>query len=139
MMTLKELSRLYHLTREIELDQKRLDALRSLAESPARARLTGMPFNSKAFDRSAVEEYATEIADICRDIRNKRRRCIRERKRLAAYIDGIPCGLTKQIFTLRFIEGLGWDEVAERLGGRNNAKRVSKICYRFLRNHEKQT
>ena len=42
-MTIKELSQLYHLNREIEMDKRRLDELELLASSPKAQNLDGMP------------------------------------------------------------------------------------------------
>ena len=60
-MTLKELSQLYYLNREIEMDKKRLQELEVLAVSIS-PNLTGMPRSPGVSDK--VGRYAAEIADL---------------------------------------------------------------------------
>ena len=60
-MTLKELSQLYYLNREIEMDQRRLRELEAKALPGAQV-ITGMPHGTGVVDK--VGEYAAEIADL---------------------------------------------------------------------------
>lgn len=135
-MTLKELSQLYYLNREIEADQERLEALRARASSPSGPNLTGMP-SGGSFD-NRLERYIAEIVDLEAIIQAKITQCIHERNRLERYIAGIPDSLTRQIFTLRFINGLTWLQVAFSVGGGNTEQSVKMTCYRYIhRNNEK--
>jgi hypothetical protein len=129
-MTLKELSQLYYLNREIETDKKRLAALRRRAQSPSSPELTGMPYNGSPSNQ--LEKSCAEIIDLEAVIKNKIAECRRERNRLEKYITVIPDSLTRQVFTLRFIEGLSWDECEARLGSGNSWKNLSNICYRYI-------
>jgi len=129
-MTLKELSQLYYLNREIEMDMRRLEELRAKAENPSSGKLSGMP-KSPNVERK-LERYISEIVDLAAIISTKQQRCIHERNRLERYINDIPDSITRMIFTLRFINGFSWYQVAEHIGGRNTDKSVSKACYRYL-------
>ena len=129
-MTLKELSQLYYLNREIEADKERLAKLEALAESPPCPALTGMPRGSRF--ESRLERYAAEIVDMKATIQEKISRCMREQKHLERYIAQIPDSLTRQIFTLRFVNGLSWLQVALGIGGNNTEASVKKVCYRYL-------
>ena len=140
-MTMKELSQLYWLNREIELDQERLAELERKASSPSSPNLSGMPgggstpgFNNK------IERYVAEIIDLQALIAAKQIQCIHQRNRLERWIADIPDSLTRQIFTLRFINGLTWNQVAMHIGGNTEAS-VKMICYRHLnkvnRKHKK--
>ena len=129
-MTLKELSQLYYLKREIEDDQKRLAELKAQIPGYAGFVQSGMPSgNIKA---SQVERYAAEIADIEAIIAAKIIQCTYERSRLERYISGIPDSLTRQIFTLRFVDGLSWVKVAICIGGANTADSVRMVVNRYL-------
>lgn len=130
-MTLRELSQLYWLKREIEDDLRRLARLRELAESPPAPGLSGMP--GQRSGESRPERYAVRIADLEAVICAKMERCVYERGRLEGWIARIPDSLTRQIFTLRFVEGLSWVRVARRVGGGNSEDGVKKRCYRYLR------
>lgn len=128
-MTVRELSQLYYLRREIELDKARLRALRDGAEIGAAA-MTGMPKKGGKSDR--VGDVAAEIADLEALIEAKIVQCVYERRRLERYIAAIPDSITRQVFTLRFVEGKSWNQVARILGGGNNAGSVRMMCYRYL-------
>lgn len=132
-MTLKELSQLYYLNREIEMDQRRLEELRAKSTSPGSPRFDGMPKGTATV--SKVERYAEEIADLEAIIAAKQQQCIHERNRLERYIADIDDSLTRQIFKLRFVKGLSWVQVAQRIGGSSTEKSVSVICYRHIKKH----
>lgn len=130
-MTLKELSQLYYLDKEIELDREQLAELRADLLCPRSPDYDGMPRNPNP--ENALERCVAEIVDLEDVIRAKIEQRIYERARLERYISDIPDSLTRQIFTLRFIEGLTWEDVAAKAGGNNTAKNCSNICYRYIR------
>ena len=137
-MTLKELSQLYYLNREIERDKQRLEDLKTRACSLSGPNLTGMP-GGGSFSGSSIDRQIAEIVDLESIISAKIKQCLHERNRLERYIADIPDSLTRQIFTLRFINGLSWLQVAYHIGGYNTEDSVKKICYRFIdRENEKE-
>ena len=157
-MTIKELSQLYWLSREIETDQKRLDGLaaeirrdqmrleemRMKADSPSGASLTGM-LRSPSHD-NRIERYVTDIIDLESIIKEKRSAlseyamavharqmlCIHERNKLERYISSIQDRYIQRIFRFRFIDCLTWNEVAERVGNSNSPDSIKKLCYRYV-------
>lgn len=128
-MTVKELSQLYWLNREIEMDMERLRQLEAAASAPKAQKIDGMPRSPGYGDTLA--RMVAEIVDLKAIIAAKQQQCIHERSRLERYIAGIPDSLTRQIFTLRFINGLTWYQVAMHIGG-NTEDSVKKVCYRYL-------
>jgi len=130
-MTLKELSQLYYLNREIEMDQQRLEELRAKAENPGGGQLSGMPRNPTV--ESKLERYVAEMVDLTVIIHAKQQQCIHERNRLERYINDITDSLTRMIFTLRFINGLNWVQVAAHIGGGNTEAGVKQRFYRYIR------
>ena len=161
-MTLKELSQLYYLKREIEADQVRLDQLKrereqeeeKLAQMRANAdgvggmKLDGMP-HAVGGVHSGVESAVIRISEQEERIRAKRAAILHlesmisqrqtltfmECARLEDYIATIPDSMTRQIFRARFIDGLTWEDVAS-VTGRNTVDSVKKACYRYIRAHE---
>lgn len=127
-MTLKELSQLYYLEREIKLDQERLAELRSDLMNPKSPSYDGMPKSPNP--DPAMERCVAEIADLEAIIQAKIEQRVYERSRLERYIADIPDSLTRQIFTLRFVEGMRWEEVADKIG--SSSYSVKHICYRFI-------
>lgn len=108
-MTQKELSQLYYLRREVEMDTRRLRALESVPTSDE------------------------ERAALRRILKAKRRRCARERRRLEAWIAAVEDSRLRQILTCRFVDGLSWRQTALRTGGGNSADGVRMAVKRFLR------
>ena len=136
-MTVKELSQFYYLNREIEMDKERLEKLRTLASSPSGSNLTGMPRGGSPQNR--LEQNIIEIVALEEIISAKITKSLRERNRLEQYIANIPDSLTRQIFTLRFINGFSWNQVAFKIGGGNTWKSLSNICYRYIEKSNKET
>ena len=128
-MTVKEMSQLYYLNREIEHLQRQLEELECLAEGTTQV-ITGMPHGSGTSDK--VGRYAVRIADLRSMIDNRKARCWDELNRLNAYIDGVEDSLTRQILTLRYVNGLSWQQVADSVGGGISADGVRKIQQRYL-------
>lgn len=134
-MTLKELSQLYYLNHEIEMDKERLAELRQKAYSLSGSTISGMPRGGNNSRGAAYEKYAAEIADLEAIISAKITQCLHERSRLERYISEISNCLTRQIFTYRFVSCLNWNEVADKLDdgtGRITDNSVKKRLYRYL-------
>lgn len=117
-MTVKELSQLYWLNKEIEMNQKRLEELKAKKDSLSSPDFSGVSRGGDGTSR--VEWLAVEISDLEKLIQKKQQQCILEHKRLERYIAKIPDSLTRQIFTLRFVNGLKWFQVAMTIGAAHN-------------------
>lgn len=130
-MTIKELSQLYWLKREIEMDKRRLEELEILAASPKSQKLDGLPHASGYGD--AVTFCVADIVDLKAIIAAKQQQCIYERNRLEQYIAGIDDSFLRQIFTYRFINGFPWHQVAAYAGGRNTANGCRMAVNRYLK------
>lgn len=130
-MTLKELSQLYYLNREIEMDQQRLEALRARVSASGSPSCDGMPKTPNR--ENHLERYIAEIVDLEAIISAKITQCLHERNRLERYIADIPDAYIRQIFTLRFINRLPWIQVAFKIEGYATEDSVKKICYRYIK------
>lgn len=137
-MTLKELSQLYYLNREIAADQKRLDELNGMIGAPSTPPLSDMPRAPHGVE-SKVERLAAEIVDLQAIIAARQIQCIHERARLERWISDIPDSLTREVFKCRFAECMSWLQVALRVGGNNTEGSVKMICYRYLREEEEKS
>lgn len=114
-MTLKELSQLYRLNREIEW----LKATISRREA-----------------RQSRKDGKNNQTDIDLDyyratLNNRLEQCNIELVRLNNYIADCPDSLTRQILSYRFIDGLSWDQVAAHIGGITSGA-AKMIAYRFI-------
>ena len=134
-MTLKELSQLYYLNREIKADQKRLEELNGMIGAPSTPPISDMPRAPHKVD-SKVERLAAEIVDLQAIIAARQIQCIHERARLERWINAIPDSLTRQIFLLRFAECMSWAQVAAHIGGGNTVDGTRQRVYRYLKADE---
>ena len=75
-MTVKELSQLYWLNREIEMDRRRLEELELLTASPRPQNFVGMPHMSGYGD--ALARSVADIVDLKAIIAAKQQQCIYE-------------------------------------------------------------
>lgn len=132
-MTKKELSQLYYLNKEIKQLENKLMELETTAYKTT-SNLTGMPGNGKHSDK--VGQYAAEIVDLKALINLNIEKCWREKRRLERYIQSIDDSLIRQIFQLRYIEGMKWEEVADKIKG-VTADSIKKQCYRYIRHSQK--
>ena len=130
-MTIKELSQLSNLRKEIKLLEYQLKRLEDMSTNIT-PQITGMPDASQVSDK--VGNYATEIALLKDLIKKNKDEVWKEYLRLENYISSIADSLTRQIFILRFVDGLTWVQVAHRIGG-NTEGSVKATCYRYLENH----
>lgn len=128
-MTIKELSKLYWLNREIERDAARLEELYTKAISTS-SHITGMPHVPGITDK--VGKYAGEIADLRGIIEANIQRCFYELNRLNRYIDSVDDPQMRMILSLRFVNGLPWQQVAESIGGNNTEDSVRMMCKRYV-------
>lgn len=128
-MNKKELSQLYWLNREIEEQQRRLDELEGLATS-CTAQITGMPRSKGISDK--VANYVGEIADLKCLIDLNIKKCFFELNRLNRYIETIPDSQVRMILSLRYINGLNWNQISASIGGGNTSDGVRMLHNRFL-------
>lgn len=128
-MTLKELSQLYYLNKEIELDKKKL--LRLEADILPSGINDNLSYGAGISDKTG--RIAAEIADLKAIISAKIEQTMHERSRLERYIADIDDSLTRQIFALRFVDGLSWRQIAFSIGGGNTEENVRQICCRYIK------
>lgn len=130
-MTRKELKQLRCLNEEIADDERRLYEIEKLSVSPPASNLTGVPNGATPVSESRVERYAVEIADLRSLIEEKRQRRILEQIRLERWIGDIPDSYLRRIFTLHYVDGLSWNQVAHRIKG-TTADAARMACKRYM-------
>jgi glutathionyl-hydroquinone reductase len=130
-LTKKELSQLYYLNREIEEQQRRLRELDYLATS-CTSHITGMPNVTYWADKVGV--YAAEIADLKGLLDLNLKKCFYELNRLNRYIESVTDSQMRMILSLRYINGLSWEQVAASISSCISGESVRKAHDRFLEN-----
>lgn len=112
-MTKKELSQLYWLNREIEEEKRKLRELEA-ASTSSTAKITGLPHVSGAHDK--IGDMAILIAEQRDLIDLKVRQSVIEYNRLNRYIAGVEDAQMRMILSLRYVNGLSWQQVAFAIG-----------------------
>lgn len=133
-MTKKELSQLYYINREIEQLQARLNELECLATSSTQ-KITGMPSATGVSDM--VGRYAAEIADLEALLDLNLKKCFYELNRLNRYIQSVEDAQMRMILSLRYINGLHWDQVAASISSCISSESIRKAHDRFLSKNQK--
>lgn len=127
-MTKRDLSQLYYLNREITQERERLAQLEAAATSTSSA-ISGLPHAGTISDKTAL---AAAIADSRAIIEAKQRTAVAEYNRLMRYIAGVNDSVIRQILSARYVDGLSWQAVANKIGGNNTADSVRMAINRFL-------
>lgn len=132
-MSKKELSQLYYLNREIEAIQKRIEELETIATS-CTTKLTGMPHATGISNK--IGEYTAEIVDIKSLLDLNIKECFYELNRLNRYINSVSNSEMRLILSLRYINGLPWEQVAASISPYATSDSVRKAHDRFLRRNK---
>lgn len=160
-MTVKELSKLFWLNREIEWSQReltkleselerdtaRLKVLRASLDGMASPKLDGMPHGSDVSSpventveqimklEEALRKKHDELVNLTARISTRQTLAILERDKLERYIAEVDDPYMRDIFRLRFVNGLPWIQVAASLGRADTWKSIKDNCYRYLKKH----
>ena len=129
-MTKKELSQLYYLRKEIKEQQRRLSELEALATS-CTANVTGIPTGNGVSDK--VANYAAQIADLKGLLDLNLKKCFYELNRLDRFISSVKDSEMRIILTLRYSQGLTWQQVAQNMGVLGDGSTERKKHNRFLK------
>ena len=143
-MTVKELSQLYHLNREIERLTSELDRLERLTKKDVvcdsvKGSYACFPYTEHSILIRGIENegykisrHDLEIAELKGLLELSIKKSIIERARLERYINEIDDAEMRQIIALRYVNGLGWRQIAAELGYQDESA-PRKRHNRFLR------
>lgn len=129
-MTTKELSQLYFLNREIEQIKERINELEMVATS-CTSTITGMPHVAGVSDK--IGKYVAEIADLKELLDLNLKKCFYELNRLNRFIESIEDSEMRMIISLRYVNGLPWEQVAASISLYASGDSVRKAHGRFLK------
>lgn len=133
-MTVRELSKLYYLSKLIDRDTLRLAELESRLE-PGTTNLNGMPRNPSP--KNVMEEVVPLIIELENKLKKERSDYIKERLVIEDYIRSVEDYQIRLILSYRFIDLMTWRQIALTIGGNNTEDSVKKMCYRYIKNSEK--
>jgi DNA-directed RNA polymerase specialized sigma subunit len=112
-ITKERLKEYVWLKKEIETQKERLEHIRSQLTSFQSPNLDGMPRSSFDFDRMA--EAMAKIDELERLIMKKPDEHQTECNEILEAISEMPDSLERQLLRLRYIDGLDWFDIYERL------------------------
>ena len=112
-MTKKELSQLYWLNREIAEEKRKLEELQAAASGCTQS-ITGLPHVGSAGDK--ISDLAILIAEQRDLIDLKIKQSVIEYNRLNRYIASVEDAQMRMILSLRYVNGLSWQQVAFQIG-----------------------
>lgn len=129
-MTIQDLQQLRPLQGLIERETERLEELRSTAELHG-VRLDGMPRAPGAKDRlgGLVAEIIDQESEISENLQLYRRK----KQEIEDFINHVPNMRLRLICQLRFVDGLSWIEIADRIGGNETEYSVKNCAYRYIK------
>lgn len=144
-MNKKELSQLRYLNREIELLKEQIEKAEQDVEANMAADTVAgsnpvWPYQPRSFrvEGVAMPEYERRVQRLKRKLQRRLEELMEKREELEEYIDGIDDSQIRMILTLRYINGLSWQQVAEHIGGGNTADSVRMAHNRFLKKFHKK-
>jgi len=118
-MTREELGRLRSIQKEIEIIKKELN---SIKEEYVTDKITGSmvehPYALTHFKISGYDSggYSSKVKRLERKLKCKLDELMDERERLEEYIESVNDDITRMILRLRYINGLGWNQIGNELG-----------------------
>jgi len=127
-MTKENLSQLCWLKLEIEELSTRIHKIEQ-ALSGRTSRIDSMPWLGSAKD--FIGDLTPELCDLKDKLQKNRLRAMAEFSKLQAFIETIDDSQVRLIFTMRYLDGKSWHQVAWRLGG-NTADSVRMVHNRYL-------
>ena len=126
-MTLDELNLHFHAVEQLNSARDRLQSMSSFLKAQS---LDGLP--QGAGEHRKVEQLSILIGQQEDEVRRMERIVKASEPAVREYINTIIDNRTAQIFSLRFLAGYEWQEVAEIIGGKNTENSVKSQCYRYI-------
>ena len=116
--------------------QKQIDDLDyTITKDSVRGSTHNFPYIQTHFKIEGIdyEDYNHKSKRLQRQLQNRLNELINLVEKTNTYISNIDDSLIRQIISLRYVNGLTWDQVAAHIGGNNTADSVRMMHDRFLK------
>ena len=116
-MTREELGKLRSIQKEIELIKKELNTITYVTDKVTGS-MVEHPYIFTSFKISGYdsEGYSVKVKRLERKLKRKLDELMDERARIEEYIESIDNATVRMILRLRYINGLGWNQIGNELG-----------------------
>lgn len=134
-MNKEELKQLRYIRSEIEVIKNQISDLDyTVATDKVRGSSSHFPYVERSFTIAGVDflEYNRKAERLRRKLNKRIEELMDLVEEANTFIEGIEDSLIRQIISLRYINGLTWEDVANSIGGNNTADSVRMLCNRFL-------
>ena len=135
-MDKEQLSQLRYLKTEIEMLKKQIENLDyTIATDSVKGSSPYFPYTERNFKITGVDYqgYENKAERLQRRLDRRIAELIDVIDETYEYIENIGDSLIRQIISLRYINGLTWNQVAAHIGGNNTADSVRKMAERYLK------
>lgn len=130
-----QLKQLKHLKSEIKILKEQIENLDyTITTDSVKGSTHSFPYIETHFKITGIdyEDYNRKTKRLQRRLQRRIDELMDLVEETNEYIENIDDSLIRQIITLRYINGLTWDQVAANIGGNNTADSVRKMAERFL-------
>lgn len=129
-MTLQQLNRHRDIVLKLRMAEEQKAII--MAKTLGAANMDGMPHGTSTSDK--VGSLGIMLANCDSVIQSLQSKRAASEAKVMEFINSIPKEdvITFNIFILRFIECLEWNDVANIVGGGNSTDAVKAVCYRYL-------
>lgn len=134
-MDKEQLSQLRYLKREIEMLKSQIEDLDyNMTTDSVKGSNPYFPYEERNFIIKGIgyKEYDNKLNRLQRKLNRRVEELMDLVEEMNEYIENIDDSLIRQIITLRYVNGLSWNQVAVSIGGNNTADSVRKVAERFL-------
>lgn len=116
-MTKEELSRLRNLQKEFEIIKKELNTITYVTDKVTGS-MVEHPYILTHFKICGYDSggYSSKVKRLERKLKRKLDELMDERARIEEYIESIDNATIRMILRLRYINGLGWNQIGNELG-----------------------
>lgn len=135
-MDKKQLNQIRYIKSEIDIIENQID---NLEPEIVTDKVTGsspyFPYTQRSFQLEGidVEDYKKRTRRLQNKLMKKKSMLLELQEEANNFIDNIEDSLLRQIITLKYMNGMKWQEVASIIGGNNTADSVRKIAERYLK------
>lgn len=135
-MDKEQLKQLKYLKTEIEAIKRQIENLDYTIETDkVRGSSSHFPYVQRSFTIEGVnyKEYSRKVKRLQGKLNRRMDELMDLVEETNEFIENIEDSLVRQIISLRYINGLTWEEVAANIGGGTTTESVRKTAERFLK------